>query len=149
MLLDSSLDCDCELWSKLWNVVEIVKSGPNCENMVEIKDSLIIDTSYGEKEGSLYLFVVLSEQFIWNSEINSKLVRTLVKELSPRHVPDEILSVKYIPKTLNGKKIEIPIKRILLGESIKEVLNEGSVDNLKEFKYFITLSARLRKKTEE
>jgi len=118
------------------------------ENMVEIKDSLIIDTSYGEKEGSLYLFVVLSEQFIWNSEINSKLVRTLVKELSPRHVPDEILSVRHIPKTLNGKKIEIPIKRILLGESIKEVLNEGSVDNLKEFKYFITLLARLRKKTE-
>ncbi len=114
------------------------------ENMVEIKDSLIIDTSHGETQGSLYLFVVLFEQFIWNSKINTKIVQTLAKELSPRHIPDKILSVRYIPKTLNGKKIEIPIKRILLGEPIKEVLNEGSVDNYKELKFFIKLSEKLK-----
>ena len=67
----------------------------------------------------------------------------MVKELSPRHVPDRILPVADIPKTLNGKKIEIPIKRILLGESIKEVLNEGSVDNLESIKYFIELQKKL------
>ena len=61
------------------------------------------------------------------------------KELSPRHVPDKIFPVDDIPKTLNGKKIEIPIKRLLLGESLKEVLNEGSVDNLESIKYFTEL----------
>ena len=109
------------------------------ESMVEIKDSLIIDTSNSGKEGVLYLFVVLANQVKWNSQISNNIVQKLVKELSPRHVPDRILPVADIPKTLNGKKIEIPIKRILLGESVKEVLNEGSVENLESIKYFIEL----------
>ena len=109
------------------------------ENMVEIKDSLIIDTSNGGKDGILYLFVVLANQMKWDSKINNNIVQTLKKELSPRHVPDKIFPVDDIPKTLNGKKIEIPIKRLLLGESLKEVLNEGSVDNLESIKYFTEL----------
>ena len=109
------------------------------ENMVEIKDSLIIDTSNGGKDGILYLFVVLANQMKWDSKINNNIVQTLKKELSPRHVPDKIFPVDDIPKTLNGKKIEIPIKRLLLGESLKEVLNEGSVDNLDSIKYFTEL----------
>ena len=75
----------------------------------------------------------------WDSKINNNIVQTLKKELSPRHVPDKIFPVDDIPKTLNGKKIEIPIKRLLLGESLKEVLNEGSVDNLESIKYFTEL----------
>lgn len=113
------------------------------ENMVEIKDSLIIDTSNGGKDGILYLFVVLANQMKWDSKINNNIVQTLKKELSPRHVPDKIFPVDDIPKTLNGKKIEIPIKRLLLGESLKEVLNEGSVDNLESIKYFTELQKSL------
>ena len=79
----------------------------------------------------------------WDSKINNNIVQTLKKELSPRHVPDKIFPVDDIPKTLNGKKIEIPIKRLLLGESLKEVLNEGSVDNLESIKYFTELQKSL------
>ena len=85
------------------------------------------------------MFVVLANQMKWDSKINNNIVQTLKKELSPRHVPDKIFPVDDIPKTLNGKKIEIPIKRLLLGESLKEVLNEGSVDNLDSIKYFTEL----------
>ena len=88
------------------------------EGFDEIVDSLVIDTTElgAADEGELLCFVVLAPGRHL-AEVEPQLRQALRTELSPRHVPDRFMSVDAIPRTLNGKKCEVPVKRILAGST--------------------------------
>jgi len=86
------------------------------EALPEVADSLVVhleDDAGGP--GELLLFVVARDGAALDEELRRRIALALRTELSPRHVPDEIIAVPAIPRTLSGKKLEVPVKRILLG----------------------------------
>jgi acetoacetyl-CoA synthetase len=107
---------------------EIYNSLNTCENL---NDSLVIHLT-NDKQDSLLLFVVAQ------AEVDEKEIRAQLREqCSPRHVPDHIICVPDIPYTLSGKKVEIPIKRLLMGASIDNVLRLDSLRNPDSIKWFV------------
>ena len=97
------------------------------EKLPEVADSLVVDLD--ETDGKLVLFIVLRPGTSLDDGLRQRISGALRRELSPRHVPDRILAVTEIPKTLNGKKLEIPVKRLLSGHSIANAVSEGAVAN--------------------
>lgn len=95
----------------------------------EIADSLVIDTGQLGREGRLVLFVAMAEGQALDDDLASRLRSTLRSELSPRHAPDEMHEVPGIPRTLSGKKLEVPIRKILLGTPIERAANPDSMAN--------------------
>jgi acetoacetyl-CoA synthetase len=100
------------------------------EGLPEIADSLVVDTgSLEDAVGRMWLFVVLREGLELDAALRRRLKDVLKSELSPRHVPDEIRVVAAVPRTLNGKKLEVPIKRILLGAEPDKVASRDTLAN--------------------
>ncbi len=99
------------------------------EEMEEVRDSVVVDTSDDEGNGKLWLFVVLAPGKELDTSIIDHIKRSLRSKLSPRHVPDEIRAVRDIPRTLSGKKLEVPIKRLLGGAPARDVVNPGTLQN--------------------
>jgi len=102
-----------------------------------VTDSLVVDTSSLGNDGKLLLFLVLGEGVQLDDALTAKLKARLRSALSPRHVPDEVYAVPEVPRTLNGKKVEVPVKRILLGESPDAVVTPSSLVNPDSIKYFV------------
>ena len=98
------------------------------EELPEIADSLVVhlEDDVGGA-GELVLFVVLADGVALDDELRARIGRTLRSELSPRHVPDTIHAVPAIPRTLTGKKLETPVKRLLRGEPIESVASRDSL----------------------
>jgi acetoacetyl-CoA synthetase len=99
------------------------------EKMSEVADSLIIDTGEFGREGILLLFIVLGDGIELEDKLKYRIEKNLRSSLSPRHVPDEIHLIKEVPYTLNGKKMEVPVKRILLGVPVKEAVSQDAMIN--------------------
>ena len=99
------------------------------EEIPGVADSLIVDTGRLGTEGKLILFVVPAEGRALDDAMRGAIAARLRSELSPRHVPDQIIAVPEVPKTLNGKKLEVPVKRLLLGEPLEEAVSAGAVAN--------------------
>ncbi len=105
--------------SDFYNVIEAIDG---------VDDALVIDTSMVERGGELLLFVVTSVLDEANRSTLAALIKNEVRtNLSPRHVPDEIYFVKEIPRTLNGKKIEVPIRRLFTDGQL--VVSTDSMSN--------------------
>jgi len=99
------------------------------EGLDEITDSLVVDVSEPGGEGRLLLFVVLRPGATLDNAL-VKAIRAVVRqELSPRHVPDEIHAIATVPRTLSGKKLEVPVKRILTGVPLERAVSEGALAN--------------------
>jgi acetoacetyl-CoA synthetase len=110
------------------------------EELPEVADSLVLHLEDAEGgPGELILFVVLTPGERLNDELRSTIALALRKALSPRHVPDTIEAVPAIPRTLTAKKLELPVKRILLGAKPEEVASRdalaepGALDAFVEF----------------
>lgn len=102
----------------------------------EIEDSLVVDTGAAGRSGELLLFVAMAAGKRLEDEDKQRLSTRIVTELSPRHRPDAIFQVSGIPRTLSGKRMEVPVKRILSGESPEGTVSEGAMRNpdvLREF----------------
>jgi acetoacetyl-CoA synthetase len=97
------------------------------EQLPEIRDSLVVEV--GATDAELVLFVVLAPETRLDESLRRRINETLRRELSPRHAADRILAVPEIPKTLNGKKLEIPVKRLLMGQPLAGAVSEGAVAN--------------------
>jgi acetoacetyl-CoA synthetase len=98
------------------------------EELDEVLDSLVVHLEDPEGgNGELLLFVVLREGSELDDELRSRIAGALRKDLSPRHVPDTIRAVPAIPRTLTGKKLEAPVKRILLGDPVEKVASRESL----------------------
>lgn len=107
------------------------------ESFDEISDSLVVDTSHLGREGELIAFVVVNPQYQLTSDLIGAIKAKIRSELSPRHVPDRIVPVPSIPRTINGKKMEIPIKRILCGEEPEKVLAKGALSDPNSLDFYI------------
>jgi acetoacetyl-CoA synthetase len=89
-----------------------------------IADSLVVEAA-----GKLLLFVVLDEGSDLDDDLRKRLSTTLRSELTPRHVPDRIEAVPDVPRTLNGKKLEVPVKRLLEGVELEKAVSTDAVAN--------------------
>lgn len=100
------------------------------EELDAIRDSLVVDTSGPDGSGKLWLFVVLADgRRQLDSPVRETVIATLRRALSPRHVPDEIRVIAEVPRTLSGKKLEVPVKRLLAGEPLGEVVQAGTLES--------------------
>ncbi|MDR7238118.1 acetoacetate--CoA ligase [Neobacillus drentensis] len=107
------------------------------ESIPEVQDCLIVDIPINSEQSYMPLFIVVKEVTQFSDELKTHINKTIRQNSSPRHVPNEIFSVKELPKTLNGKKIEVPIKKILMGIPINHAVNLDSLLNPKSLQYFI------------
>jgi acetoacetyl-CoA synthetase len=110
------------------------------EELDEVVDSLVVHLEDSEGgPGELVLFVQLREGVELDEDLRARLAGALRGALSPRHVPDTMHAVPAIPRTLTGKKLELPVKRILLGAPAEQVAsrdalaNPGSIDAFVEY----------------
>ncbi len=99
------------------------------ERLPEVADSLVVDTGQLGRPGRLVLYVVLAEGCELDDELIGQLRGALRSELSPRHVPDEIHQVPGIPRTLSGKKLEVPVRKILLGTPVADAADPDALAN--------------------
>jgi acetoacetyl-CoA synthetase len=99
------------------------------EDMPGILDSLVVDTGGVDGDGRLVLLVVLDENSPLDETLTDRIRRKIRAELSPRHVPDEIHRIHEVPKTLNGKKMEVPVKRILQGTPVNVAASRDAMAN--------------------
>ncbi|MFE1557335.1 acetoacetate--CoA ligase [Streptomyces sp. NPDC058734] len=99
------------------------------ERLPEIKESLVIGLE--EPNGGYWmpLFVHLAPGAVLDEALRKKIAKTIREQLSPRHVPDEVIEIPAVPHTLTGKRIEVPVKRLLQGTPMAKAVNPGSVDN--------------------
>ncbi len=97
--------------------------------LAEVEDCVIVDTGSLDREGKLWLFVVPREGVSLDAALADRIRRHLRTRLSPRHGPDEIRAIPEVPTTLSGKKLEVPIKRILAGEPVERAVNVGTLKN--------------------
>lgn len=106
------------------------------ESMPDITDSLVVDTSTADGEGDLLLFVVLRPGSD-RTTVDTEVKRRIRQELTPRHVPGKVLVVPGIPRTLNGKKCEVPVKRILAGSAVEQAVSRDALADPEMFDRFL------------
>jgi acetoacetyl-CoA synthetase len=100
------------------------------EALPEVADSLVVHLEDPEGgPGRLLLFVAPADGAAVDDGLRARIARALRTELSPRHVPDEIHAVPGVPRTLSGKKLEVPVKRILTGADPDTAASRGSLAN--------------------
>jgi acetoacetyl-CoA synthetase len=114
------------------------------ESLDGVVESLVIDTGELGREGELLLFVVLADEARLDDERRRDMENALRTQLSPRHAPDRILQVPAIPKTLNGKRLEVPVKRLFLGASLGDVATPGALADPSALDAFAELAAEHR-----
>jgi acetoacetyl-CoA synthetase len=113
------------------------------EGFDEVVDSLIVDLELLGRESYLPLFVVMREGVELDDDLRARIRQKLRTDVSPRHVPDEILGITAVPYTLSGKKMEVPIRKILLGMDPQQAAKRGAMRNPESLDYFIQLANRL------
>jgi acetoacetyl-CoA synthetase len=107
------------------------------EGFHEVLDSMVVDLEYLGRESYMALFVVLRPDIQLTAELDARLRQAVRAALTPRHVPNEIVAVPEIPKTLTGKKLELPIKKLLLGQPLEKVLKRDAMANPSSLEWFI------------
>ena len=107
------------------------------ENFSEVLDSMVVDLEYLGKESYMPLFVVLREGVALNDELRGRIMHEIRTKLSSRHAPNDIFQVPEIPRTITGKKLELPIKKLLLGGDVNKVTNPGTMSNPSSLDWFV------------
>lgn len=108
-----------------------------------IKDSLVVNLELSGGRHYMPLFVLMEEGELLTEELKSALRRRLRSDYSPRHVPDDIIAVEDIPYTISGKKLEAPVKKILMGHAIEKAANPGAMRNPASLDFFVELAERI------
>jgi acetoacetyl-CoA synthetase len=113
------------------------------EGIPEVLDSLVIDLEGLGGASYMPLFVVLREGIALDEALVRKIKGAIRTALSPRHVPDAIFAIPDVPRTLSGKKLEVPVKKILMGAPVERAANPDSLKNPELLPYFVELAGRL------
>jgi len=116
------------------------------EGIPEVLDSLVVDLEVLGHASYMPLFVVLRPGVALDEALKGRIKQQIRTLLSPRHVPDEIFAIPDIPRTLSGKKMELPIKKILLGTRPERAASPDSMSNPQVLAYFAELAQRLNDK---
>ncbi|RZL10806.1 MAG: acetoacetate--CoA ligase [Rubrivivax sp.] len=99
------------------------------EALPEVLDSMVIDLEYLGRDSRMVLFVVLREGFSLDAALTSRIHGAIKAGVSPRFIPDDLLHAPEIPRTLSGKKQEVPIKKLFLGQPLDKVVNREAMAN--------------------
>ncbi len=110
------------------------------EALPEVLDSLVVDLEYLGRESWMPLFVVLRDGVTFDEELNKRIKQVIREALSARHVPNDIFQVSAIPRTLSGKKMELPVKKLLLGAEPDSVLKRDAMANADCVDWFVALA---------
>lgn len=114
------------------------------ERLPEIRESLVIGVELPDGGYWMPLFVHLAPGAQLDDALLDRIKRTIREQLSPRHVPDEVIQVPAVPHTLTGKRIEVPVKRLLQGTPLEKAVNPGSVDNVGLLDFYEQLARERR-----
>jgi acetoacetyl-CoA synthetase len=106
----------------------------------EVVDALVIDLPREGTDGWMPLFVVLSEGASLDDALVSRIRARVREDCSPRHVPNEIRQIDAVPRTLSGKVLEVPVKRILTGTPAEQAASRESLANPEALDYFVALA---------
>jgi acetoacetyl-CoA synthetase len=112
------------------------------EALPEVLDSLVVDLEYLGRESYMPLFVVLRPGVALDDAMKAKIAGAIRTALSPRFVPDEIVQVAEVPRTLSGKKQELPIKKLLLGQPLEKVVNRDAMANPQCLDWYVSFARR-------
>jgi acetoacetyl-CoA synthetase len=107
----------------------------------EVLDALVLDLPREDTSGSIELFVVLRPGVMLDNALVETITRRLRDDCSPRHVPDRVRQVAEVPRTLSGKLLEVPVKRILLGADPASAVSREALANPSALDYFVGLAA--------
>ncbi|HVD40659.1 MAG TPA: acetoacetate--CoA ligase [Solirubrobacterales bacterium] len=109
----------------------------------EIVDALVVDVPRPGTDGWMPLFVVMREGAELDEDLPREIARRVREQCSPRHVPDEVFAIDEVPRTLSGKVLEVPVKRILMGAPAEKVASRDSLANPEALDYFVAMAKRL------
>ncbi len=109
----------------------------------DILDALVVDIPRAGTEGWMPLFVVLREDAVLDDDLRRRIAAEVRRRCSPRHVPDEVFEIAEVPRTLSGKVLEVPVKRILMGTPAERAASRDSLANPAALDYFSEMATRL------
>ncbi len=109
----------------------------------EIVDALVVDLPRPGTDGWMPLFVVMRDGAELDAELPKEIARRIREQCSPRHVPDEVFEIAEVPRTLSGKVLEVPVKRILMGTPVEKAASRDSLANPASLDYFVEMAKRL------
>lgn len=112
------------------------------ESIPEVADSLVVDLEYPGGKSFMPLFVVLRQGSVLDEGMRETIRRRVETDLSPKLVPDDVIQIQEVPRTLSGKKVEVPVKRVLMGEEPEKALSASSLKNPEAMKFFVEYRAR-------
>lgn len=110
----------------------------------EIAGSLVIGAEMPGGDYYMPLFVVLSPGAELSDELRNRIRRAIREQVSPRHVPDDIVPVEAVPATVTGKRLEVPIKRLIQGVPPDKAVNRATVANPDVLDWYVDFAARVR-----
>ncbi|HTR76263.1 MAG TPA: acetoacetate--CoA ligase [Solirubrobacterales bacterium] len=109
-----------------------------------VTDALVVDLPREGTDGVIELFVVLRPGAELDDDLRRELARLIRERCSPRHVPDQVTAIAAVPRTLSGKVVEVPVKRILMGADPAKVVSRDSLANPEALDWFVALATRVR-----
>ena len=110
------------------------------EALPEVLDSLVVDLEFLGRESYMPLFVVLRPDVTLDADLRARINGEIKRALSARHVPNEIIAINEVPRTLSGKKMELPIKKLLLGQPVERIANPDAMANPGSLAWFVTFA---------
>jgi acetoacetyl-CoA synthetase len=113
------------------------------EGVEEVQDSLVVDIQKSDGSAYMPLFVVLEEGVELDEDLVDRIKKSIREATSPRHVPDEVLTIPEVPRTLNGKKVEVPVKKILSGTPSEEAVSKDSLNNPDSLNFFVEQAEKM------
>ena len=108
----------------------------------DVTDALVVDIPKEGEENFMPLFVVLREGAELDEALSKSIKARIREDCSPRHVPNEIVTVSEVPRTLSGKVLELPVKRILQGDDPEKAASRDSLANPKALDFFVEFAGR-------
>jgi acetoacetyl-CoA synthetase len=112
------------------------------EDLPEVLDSMVVDLEYLGRESYMPLFIVLREGVMLDATLEQRIRDKIRTQLSARHVPNDVFAVAEIPRTLTGKKMELPIKKLLLGMPLEKIANPDAMSNPGSLAFYAAFAAK-------
>ena len=116
------------------------------EGFSEVLDSLIIGVEYPGGRYYMPLFVVLRDNVELDGALKARIKESLRRNISPHHVPDDVFAIREVPRTLSGKKLEVPVKKLFMGIPVEKAISTDAMSNPQSIQYFVELASKVNLK---
>jgi len=116
------------------------------QGITEVLDSLVVDLEYLGRDSYMALFIQLRPGIELDEPLAQRIRQALRTGLSARHVPNEIVQVSAIPKTITGKKLELPVKKLLLGHALEKVVSRDALAEPGSIDWYVDFAQRYRRR---